>query len=84
MRTNAAYKKDSATDAFLVYRHSTTKVQAEGVDEDFGTHRLQSRQSSKGAEQFFCFGKSALPEPQVRQMGGGLHPVVKRLRGLRR
>jgi hypothetical protein len=40
MRTNAAYKKDSATDAFLVYRHSTTKVQAEGVDEDFGTHRV--------------------------------------------
>ena len=38
MRTNATYKKDSATDAILAYRYSTTKVQAQGVDEDFGTH----------------------------------------------
>jgi|GEM_PF-5873098 len=39
MRTNATYKKDSATDAILAYRYSTTKVQAQGVDESFGTHR---------------------------------------------
>jgi hypothetical protein len=46
MRTNATYKKDSATDAILAYRYSTTKVQAQGVDEDFGTHRVEPNRSS--------------------------------------